>query len=176
MTSGRVGASETRCMEAAVFFCEFKAAGDLGPAFGFVPDPGEDLAIERRVRAVAEFLGPRKDILTEAWLARLVQALVASEGPNEELELDLLAVMASNHGLCFWCFLPLRVRRQDLAVVQASGASLCTERGVKGLETGQPPNSCWRLLDHEGCKRRATSAKRLARGRGLLLQAAQAGV
>ena len=60
--------------------------------------------------------------------------------------------------------------------VQASGASLCTERGVKGLETGQPPNSCWRLLDREGCERRDTSAKRLARGRGLLLQVAQAGV
>ncbi len=173
---GRLWASWTRCMEAAVFFEHFSASDlgkpqarvDLGAGFSFVPKLKECGDFAERVKRAAEFAGGRSAILTETWVARLVEALVDSaSGVPGELQLDLCALYCSNHGLCYYCCLPLEIAGG--AAKEGAPAPLLAKRGVKRAEG--PSNAAWKKLDHSTCA--ATSrAVRLARGRALLLRMA----
>ena len=54
------------------------------------------------------------DAMREEWVARLVRSFLPTEASlPDTLVDDLLALFCSNHGLCYWCALPLRLSYFD---------------------------------------------------------------
>ena len=103
----------------------------------------------------------------------LAPVATLSTGEARQLELDLLAVFASDAALCFGCFLPLGV--QDSAVAEASpgGDWVGLMRRMSVSLTLPRIDAGWTRLCHEQCAGTAREQRR-TRGRAIVsLLAAQ---
>ena len=177
---GPLTVSWTRACEADVFFRTFQTAdgqrGDLGASFSFVPAPGRSRStIDARVLVVRRFAVGGDRLCQGTWLVDLVALLRRPRPlsqPDTSLAHDLLSLFASNHCLCFSCFLPLALRATALSLAQDEGfQSLARERGVT-LRRKAHGNATERRLDHSSCCHQLGQA-RLDRGLSLLLAAAR---
>jgi hypothetical protein len=175
---GRLQRGWTRSLESYVYLSSFTmprtVQADLGSSFSF--EFGDNyLAVAQRVLRVQEFVrtDDREATLQEQWLCRLVASY--KQGAtllDATLEHDLLSLYASNHALCYSCFLPLFLRGPAMSLAEDGDfQGLLEAHGVELMQKRYRGDSV-RKLDHERCSKRHTKA-RLARGRAHLISLLQ---
>ena len=96
-------------------------------------------------------------------MARFCSQFSGAQGAtcSSVLQGHLLDLYCSNHGLCFRCFIPLRLYGADAAALPADDGFmlLCARSGVELGPTKRAP----RALVHTRCALRLTRARREAR-------------
>ena len=162
---GHITVSFTRCAETLAYFTGAESSADRGASFvGGQVDYAQ-------VQAVATFIGSAEHgVLHESWVRRLV-----TEGPPPaDLEDELHRLYASQHGLCYVCWLPLRLYAED-----TSARSLLADANWPTLRQRfkvRVAGTQWRAgqhreIEHPSCVQARTPALRAWR-RGILAKMA----